>query len=138
VSLPNGLSDNVISNNTFSQVVALSALPTVNSGVDTAICPADTIVLGGSPTGPVGSTYLWSSSGYINDSTIANPAVSVSAQTTFYITVTDSLGCASNDSVEVDVLPLPAVDAGVDTALCKGIAYTMGGVPTGPAGSTYL
>lgn len=138
VSLPNGLSDNALSNNAFNQVVTLSPLPTVAPGVDTAICPADTIVLGGSPTGPLGSTYLWSSSGYLDDSTIANPAVSVSAQTTFYITVTDSLGCANNDSVEVDVLALPVVDAGIDTALCKGIAYTLGGAPTGPAGSTYL
>ena len=51
--------------------------------------------------------------------------------------VFDGNSCAFQDSVLVTVNALPTVDAGLDTTICAGESITIGGNPTGPAGSSY-
>lgn len=60
---------------------------------------------------------------------------------TVYYTYTDGNGCTNVDSQSVIVHPLPVADAGTDTAFCLGGVVTLGGNPTGSAGTpgyTYL
>ncbi|MFK7948556.1 MAG: CARDB domain-containing protein, partial [Saprospiraceae bacterium] len=62
-----------------------------------------------------GSQYQW------NVSSLGNTInVSPIVNTTYYITVTNSNGCVSNDSVEVVVMPLPVATASNGGAYCDG------------------
>ncbi len=111
---------------TIDQVLA-------DAGADAAICIGDTVQLDASG----GGAYLWSPSTGLNDPTLASPLADPAATTTYTVTVTDSLGCSAIDSVTVTVNPLPVVNAGADTTFCPGTTVTLGGAPTGPAGSQY-
>lgn len=118
-------------------IVTVNPLPTVEAGNDTAICIGATVTIGGSPTGPVGSTFAWTPAGTLNDPTIANPDATPAVTTTYYVTVTDANGCSDLDSIIVTINPLPIVDAGNDTTICDQASVQIGGSPTGPAGSTF-
>jgi hypothetical protein len=67
----------------------------------------------GSSTNPV--SILWST-GATTDSITVSPAVS----TDYYVTVTDSFGCSSMDTVSVTVNPLPELSAAVTPVSCFG------------------
>src|SRR5690606_23321823 len=94
------------------------------------ICAGDNTVLGGSPSGPTGSTYLWTNNIDASTSTLANPSLSPSVTTTYSLLVTDVNGCSSSDQVTVTVFPYPTVDAGKDTAICLNGTAVLGGNPT--------
>jgi gliding motility-associated-like protein len=99
------------------------------------------VTLGGTPTasGAAGVvTYTWSPSGSLNSATIANPVASPTVTTTYYLTITDSKGCAAFDSVKVTVYPTPTAYAGLDTTICAGVSVALGGNPVagGPATAT--
>jgi hypothetical protein len=90
-----------------------------NAGPDLYVCFSDTatVTLGGSPSANFGTPpyqYAWSmqpilgssltSAFFLNDSTLANPVLISPADNDtihFYLTVTDSLGCISRDTVLV-------------------------------------
>lgn len=61
------------------------------------------------------SDYIWSTGQTVNPINIS-PAV----DTRYYVTGTDIHGCKDSASSWVTVLPLPAVYAGYDTAVCAG------------------
>ncbi|MBN4062544.1 T9SS type A sorting domain-containing protein, partial [Bacteroidales bacterium AH-315-I05] len=81
---------------------------TANAGSDTAICSGSTIIGGSSTASGIFQSYIysWSPSGSLNDSTIANPTATPTNTTTYIVTVTDSLGCTTTDTVTV-TLPSP-------------------------------
>lgn len=138
ISMPNGVPDPTAANDSLAETIVLQALPVINITPDTMTCPGDTIVIGGSPTGPVGSTVLWSNTGgYLSGTTITNPMVSVVGTETYYVQVTSDIGCVNTDSVEVSNLALPVVDAGADVALCPSVSYTFGGSPTSATGVNF-
>jgi gliding motility-associated-like protein len=58
----------------------------------------------------------------------------------YNVTVTDACGVQVQDidSTFIVILPAPATDAGPDLDICEGNSVLIGGVPTGPSGSTYL
>ena len=103
------------------------------AGDDDAICMGDTIPLNGSG----GNTYQWSPASELSDAGIAGPLAFPSSTTTFILQVTDSVGCTALDSVLIEVLALPTVDAGPDTTACAGSVIQLGGAPTGPPGAGY-
>lgn len=117
--------------------ITVNGLPTVDAGSNQGICVVGSVVVGGSPTGPVGSLFSWSPSGTLTNSIIANPTASPFVTTTYTVVVTDLNGCIGTDSVIVAVNPLPITDAGNDTAICVGDSVTIGGAPTGPVGVVY-
>lgn len=84
----------------------------VDLGPDTLVCPNADVLL--QPMGTTGS-YEWNDMS--TDSTLT-----VTAADTYWVTVTDSMGCHASDTVVVDAynLPLPAVDLGPDTSVCPG------------------
>jgi len=124
--------------NTDTVIVTVSPLPTANAGPDTSICGVGSVVIGGSPSGPSGSTFSWSPGSTLNDSTLANPTASPIVNTTYVLTVTDTNGCENADTVNVTINTPPVVDAGNDTNICTGSSVIIGGNPTTPSSaSTY-
>ncbi|OFY82870.1 MAG: hypothetical protein A3F72_01930 [Bacteroidetes bacterium RIFCSPLOWO2_12_FULL_35_15] len=116
-----------------------------NAGSDITACAPSTLTIGGSTTGPAGSTYSWvettTNSGIAisGSSSVANPTVAISAGATgsavYTVTVVNG-ACTRTDAVTVTVGPL-AVSAGSAQDVCAGSSITIGGAPTAPAGSTY-
>src|SRR5690606_3777666 len=119
-------------------LVLVNPLPSVDAGSDRGICIGGNTILGGSPTAPADSTYLWSNNINSSTSTLANPTVSPTVTTKYTVLVSDANSCKNTDEVEVIVNPLPTVDAGSNVSICAGSNAILGGSPTGPAGSTFL
>lgn len=138
ISMPNGVPDPVAANDSIAETIVLQALPTIDLTPDTLICPDDTITIGGSPTGPLGATFSWSNSGgFLSSNAISNPLASTNTTETYYVTVTDTIGCVSTDSVQISNHTIPVVDAGADVALCPSITYVFGGAPTSATGVNF-
>ena len=87
---------------------------------DTTICIGTSITLEGSAGF---SSYLWSSGNQTSQS------IQVDAAGPYLLQATDSSGCVSVDSINVNVIqPNPAsvtIDPGVDTTICAGTSLTL-------------
>lgn len=94
---------------------------------DTAFCygtgglQLSVVAFGGTPP----YNYTWGcfnpSGCGISNPYISNPYVNPDETTTYWVQLQDGEGCTSEiDSVIVTVNPIPVVDAGPDTAICKG------------------
>jgi hypothetical protein len=103
--------------------VIVNSLPNVSAGTDTTICASSPITL----VAQGATSYSWSN-GVLNGN-VAN----FSSTTTLSVTGVDVNGCSNTDQVTFTVLPLPIVDAGLDTAVCLG----QGVVLNGSGGSLY-
>jgi gliding motility-associated-like protein len=125
--------------------VVVNVLPSTlqaNAGSDQRICAGagTQVTLGGSPTAVGGTspyTYNWGTGAFFV-SNQPNPTVSPTSTTTYYVTVTDSKGCRSVDTVVVTVTPSPVANAGVDTTLCSGFCVNLGSANTGSGGTGAL
>lgn len=117
--------------NSDAVTITVNNLPAVDAGADQAICIGDDTTIGGSPTGPPGSTFFWNNGGSLSSSTASNPNASPSVTTTYTVTVTDANTCVNADSVTVTVNPLPTIDAGTDTAICIGGSAQLNATGTG-------
>ncbi len=107
--------------------VTVNPLPIVNAGTDLAVCAGEQVTLTGA-----GGTPSW-------DNGVTNGVAFTPSATTTY-TLTGTLnGCSATDQVVVTVNPLPTANAGVDQAVCGGIAVTLtgtGGTPSWTGGVT--
>ncbi|GAB4477534.1 MAG: hypothetical protein OHK0057_27350 [Thermoflexibacter sp.] len=124
------------------QVEVKTAL-SADAGPDKEICPDGTTSLGATTAASGGGGtyfYSWTPATGLDDSSIANPSVTLSSGTQVYtLTVTDNLGCSSSDQVTVTVNPNPTAQAGNDVEVCAGTSVIIGGSPTafGGSGSGY-
>jgi hypothetical protein len=74
--------------------------PAVISNIkDTTICNRDSVRL----VAPAGYTYSWSPATYINSTTISNPLIWPPITTSYVVTITNSFGCITRDTVLVTV-----------------------------------
>lgn len=90
---------------------------------DTSACPNDTVFLRASG----GVSYSWQPTLNMSNSISANPYVYPPKDTTYTVTVTDSLGCTFTDSVDVSLFPSVLVSAGRDTAIyCRDSVQLFG------------
>jgi len=80
-------------------LVGASGSVTANAGVDVTILQGQTTQLNG--TG--GTSWSWTPSASLDCATCQNPNASPTVTTTYYLTVTDSLGCTDIDTVVVTV-----------------------------------
>lgn len=103
VTAPTGCTD---TDTVHVNVAAVRALP----GPDVNLCTGETVQLSGSG----GGTYNWQPPTGLSATNIPNPTANPSATTTYYLTVTDGIGCSHTDSLVVNVRPLPVVDLGPD------------------------
>ncbi|MEL6194654.1 MAG: gliding motility-associated C-terminal domain-containing protein, partial [Bacteroidota bacterium] len=95
-----------------------------------ATCGNASITLGGNNAS--GSTYLWTPSQGLNDSTIANPTATITDTTTYFLEVTDTCGLTRYDTVTVFISDrLVPVDAGIDQSICIGESTQLSGTGDG-------
>ena len=121
-------------NKSDSVVITVNPLPAANAGSNTSVCFGGNTFIGAA--GVTGNTYLWTSkpSGY--SSTLANPVVSPTLTTTYYLTEKiTATGCKNSDSIIVIVNPLPAANAGANSSICLNSSTTIGAAAL--SGNTY-
>jgi gliding motility-associated-like protein len=105
---------------------------TLAAGVSRNVCAGSSTTLGGSPTGPFGTTYNWSPATGLDNANAANP-ICTPAATTTYTVVAQNGGCPGGPSyVTVTVIPLPAAPTAAGTTICAGTTATL--TATAPAG----
>lgn len=123
---------------TMDMFVNISPGVKADAGGPLQICVGDSIQLGGSPTGQGGTgtlSYRWSPGGLMSDTISSNPWVVPSTSTSFYVVVTDSIGCVGLDTTLITVNPLPLANAGNDDTICFGDTTVLGGSPTASGGN---
>ena len=96
--------------NSDTIVVTVNPLPVVSAGNDTTICQGFNAVVKGKGA----DTYTWDKG--VTDGV----PFKVTSNNKYIVIGTDLNGCTNKDSMLVSVNAMPIVDAGKDTALCKG------------------
>ena len=95
-----------------SVMVTVLPMPIADAGPEQVVYVQGTVALGGSPTGPPGSSFVWQPDSLLDHSGVSNPNATVHATTWFYLTVTTPDGCIGMDSVLVTVVPEVKVPSG--------------------------
>jgi gliding motility-associated-like protein len=90
--------------------IKLNALPVINLGNDTSICPNTKIGLN---AGNSGSKYHWQDNSTNQTDTITKGGI-------YYVTITDSNKCVNSDTIKVAELSLPVLSLINDTSICTG------------------
>jgi gliding motility-associated-like protein len=90
----------------------------VNIGPDQSSCAAVTFAAGGGF-----SSYLWSTGA-------TGSSISTSIPGTYWVVVTDSIGCTGGDSAVLTMAPEPVVNLGGDIGSCVNAPFTLS-VPGG-------
>jgi hypothetical protein len=130
------VTDNLGCNKVDSMTVIVGPLIVADAGKDTAICLNTSVVLGGLPAvvgGVAPYTYQWTPSQFLSSTNVAHPtAQNVSFNTTYTLTVVDSLGCSATDVVSITTRSLPIAQAGPNVSIfaCSGDSAVLGGSPT--------
>ncbi|MCF8282886.1 MAG: gliding motility-associated C-terminal domain-containing protein [Bacteroidales bacterium] len=123
----------------FSDEMTLTVLPNIAPSYqisdDQSICFGETVNLGGTATPNV--VYSWTSSPVGFVSTVANPSVSPTTSTTYYLATTNGVcPLTSFDSLTVTVSALPIINTANDTTICQGQSLVLGST-TPEAGVVY-
>lgn len=105
--------------------------PAVSAGSDVAVCLGDSVQLIASGA----FTYIWASSPYLSDTTIATPIAKPISTTDFVVKGFDIYGCTNIDTVRVTVWSLPGISITSDTAVCTGGSVML--MATSPGNNTY-
>lgn len=116
------LETNVLGCKTFDQVIVnVSQQPTAAiTASDTVICAGEVVQLMGQG-GFGSSTYLWSPSSGVSDSSIVDPIVEPMVTTTYMLTIEEG-ACTSDTSIRIKVLPFPVADYfSTQTDGCPGL-----------------
>lgn len=119
--------------NTDTVRITIITQAPADAGTNTWVCPGDSVQLNGSG----GVSYSWTPLTGLSNATVANPMASPSTTTGYTVTVTDANGCTGTDTITLIVAGNVPTDAGADQQVCPGDSVTIGGLPTGPVGSTY-
>lgn len=96
-----------------------------NAGNDTSVCtaPAVSVTLHAS----TGAAYSWAPAALLNNPAVQHPVATISATTTFYVTITSVSGCSATDSVVITLAPAltPAVTiSSAANNVCTGTPVT--------------
>ena len=115
---------------TVFQTITVNPRPVLSIGPDTTVCANEPVTFLASGA----SSYSWLDElgnllGSGNSQTLNFPSSSW-----VYVLGTDGNGCQNIDSIELNVLPLPIVDAGPDLAICSYETVTIGSA-TNPTGT---
>jgi len=85
--------------------VVVFAQPFADAGPDQDILLEESVQIGGDPTGPGGSVFMWSPGATLSDSLIANPIAAPLITTEYIVYVEDANGCINSDTVTVTIVP---------------------------------
>ena len=91
--------------------LTVTVLPPVSLGNDTFLCTLDTLAL---RAGPSIFDFIWSDSSNASSIMVFNPGK-------YSVTVTDTLGCISFDSILVSYYPDNSAQLGNDTGTCNNV-----------------
>jgi gliding motility-associated-like protein len=100
--------------------VTVNALAIVDAGLDVTVCDNTNVTL----TASGANTYSWDNG--VSDGIAFDPAFGLGT-VTYTVIGTDVNGCQNSDQLNVTVLPLPIVDAGLDVSICPGADVTLVG-----------
>lgn len=100
----------------INKQVTIYPLPLIQAGPDTFVCDIDSVTLHADN----GVGYSWQPLTGISDPTSANPLVYPKVTTIYTVTVTNSFGCISTDSVTVQITDTVIANTVPDTAICIG------------------
>lgn len=106
---------NGCSNKDSVSVVVLSK-PTVKTRIDTTVCNRVPVTLTTNSTGA--TSFSWSPNIGLSNATISNPIATPSVSTQ-YIVTTDNGSCIAKDTINLNILPLPAITKSIDTTICR-------------------
>lgn len=96
------------------EVEGIEVFPTVELGDDFFLCEGATATLSGNMGG---ASYTWYYEGFLIPGAVG-PSLAIDTSGLFSLEVANSAGCRARDSVFVALRPLPAVNLGIDTAIC--------------------
>jgi photosystem II stability/assembly factor-like uncharacterized protein len=119
--LPSSVTSNVIT-------MTVNPVPVAQAGNDTTICAGTSAQLNASG----GTTYSWSPVGGLSNPNIANPVATPAATTRYYVTVQNSFGCSSEDSVLVTVNSATTTSVTINTpntSICSGTLVSFTATP---------
>ena len=104
-----------------SIVVRMHKQPIANAGPDTVSCGGNGVQIGRATTGgtPLYS-FLWTPADGLSNPNIERPIAAPTITTTYILRVTDINSCVDYDTVTVQALPSPTIDAGIATTICEG------------------
>lgn len=85
-------------------VVTQASSVVADAGSNVSIVAGGAATLGGSPTGPVSSSFSWTPSASLDNASSPNPSATPDSTTTYVVTVTSPEGCSDVDTVKVTVL----------------------------------
>lgn len=105
-------------NNADTMNVDVNSVVPTDAGPDLSVCFGDSVTLGGTPTSPPFTSFLWSPNTGMNNDTLANPTVLTSNSTT-YIVQTSNDTCTGVDTVVVNVVSAPPLTLSNDTTACS-------------------
>ncbi|MFT7611825.1 MAG: gliding motility-associated-like protein [Parvicellaceae bacterium] len=94
---------------TCSFNLTVNLAPSLTVGGDVTIDQGEFVQLTATESGS--TVILWTPGSTLDDSTLLNPTATPLDTTTYYIIVTNALGCTNSDSITVNVIP----DSGIDT-----------------------
>ncbi len=93
--------------------IEISAIQ-ADAGPDIDLCIGDSVQLSGAG----GGDYDWFPPTDLSQTNVSNPVADPVVDVTYFLTVTNSIGCTAEDSVAITIRPLPTVLAGPDLVLC--------------------
>ena len=103
-------------------VVTVLPQPVLIAGVDQTVCEGTPIILNASTTTasptPV-TSFVW------NNNILNNAQYVPTVSGPITVTANGANGCTTQDSVQISVLALPIVNAGVDQTICAGTGATL-------------
>jgi hypothetical protein len=120
---------------TVTVTVTGAPLAVTASATPDVICTGETTVLEAVATGGSGSyTYAWTSAPAGFTSSLAQPSAQPTVNTRYYVTVNDGVKTIAEDSVDVQVNPVPTVAiSATDLEICIGESVQL----TASGASTY-
>ena len=110
--------------------ITVSPFPIANAGPDVSTCKGETLQIGAPPQ--IGNTYIWQPVAGLDDATKPNPKATPPVNTEYILTVTNSTGCSSKDTVLVTVGNIKAIVSN-DTTVCTGSSIRL----AASGGTTY-
>jgi uncharacterized delta-60 repeat protein len=134
------VTDSMGCENSTNQMVTVFSLPNVDAGTATPYCSGGNEQL--QATGAV--SFVWSPNTDLSSTNISNPVTDATSDIWYYVTGTDGNGCTDEDSVFVDVYPLPGqpnvtyVSAThlMVTDSTTGVQWYHNGSPINPGGNS--
>jgi hypothetical protein len=121
-------------------IVSFYAQPKIALPGNQTVCSGSPITIAASATGGMpGYTYAWSPSAGLDRTDTSTVIATVTKNTTYTVTVSDTHGCTSKDSLLLVVTLAPKIAVSSPLSVCKGSSISLGGsVSGGTRPYTYL